>query len=126
MENILSHQISPNDIVETNKGLVARVIYVIGDSASCRWIGNPIQFTCPLPSLRYLGDEKGPLQDSPPDLDKLIQSRNEEAIQWFIQKTLSVRGRGRAKKEKTLVEKLEAAQDNPQEFQRLLREGGLI
>src|SRR3990172_3618522 len=101
MENISHHQISPDDIVETSKGLVARVIYVIGDSATCRWIGNPIQFTCPLSSLRYLGDEKGPLQDSPPDLDLLIKSRNEEAIPWFIQRTLPVRGRGRAKKEKT-------------------------
>lgn len=119
-------KIQPNSIIATPQGFVARVICIIGETATCRWIGSSIQFNLPISSLRHLGEEKGPLSDALPDLDALIAERNQSAYEWFIQKSIPKRGRGQLPKEKTLMEKLAEAQNNPSEFQRLLKENGLI
>lgn len=112
-------------IVEIPGGFIAKVVAIEADQVTLRWIGNAVHFKLPLSQLRYLGSDKGP---SPPPLinfDTLILKRNAEAIEREVQK-LSSRGRGKKPKELSITERLMAAQNDPELFARLLREGGLI
>lgn len=113
-----------NKIVSTERGFVARVVSIQDNLATCQWMGTTIQFITPVSSLRVLGEDREPLSVEV-DLDYLISSRNQAAIERFAKELAPKRGRKKPASEVSLLDRLKAAQGTP-EFAQLLKENGLI